>query len=75
MDDLLRRWCEDALGYFGWTPRTFWRATIAEFFACCAGHNRANRPGPEPLTSEEFKDLAEQYPDNRSLKSRRPKVS
>ena len=36
-----------------------------------AGHNRAQRVGPEPLTRAEFEDLEAAYPDNRSIKAQR----
>src|SRR5690606_13084769 len=70
-DGALRRWYGTAVGGLGWMPGVFWRTTLVEFFEGVAGFNRANRPGPEPMSRERLDALADAYDDNRSLKERR----
>lgn len=53
----MRRWFENAIAGLGWTPATFWDATIAEFVMAAAGHNRMNRGGSEPMTRQELRNL------------------
>jgi hypothetical protein len=47
----------------GWAPKTFWKATISEFFMAIEGHNRieSGSSGPPPLTRAEFEALEAEY--------------
>jgi hypothetical protein len=47
----------------GWTPQTFWKATMTEFFAAVEGWNRANGGAPDdaPMTSGEYEEILAEY--------------
>jgi hypothetical protein len=55
-----REWLQAALGVLGWTPETFWRASLLEYFAAVKGWNEAQRAEsgkPAPMTRAEFEEL------------------
>jgi len=44
----------------GWTPETFWRASVSEFFMAIAGFNRGQRGEtgqPEPVSRAEAEEM------------------
>lgn len=52
------------LGVIGWTPETFWSATITEFNAAIAGWNRAHGvPANDAMSRDELEDFMKDYPD------------
>lgn len=53
------------MGVLSWTPDEFWRSTPYELTAALDGWSDAHGAGPsvEPMTSEEFHRLCEEYPD------------
>lgn len=53
-----------ALGVLGWSPDTFWTATITEFNAAVDGWNRAHGgASPDAMSREELEDMMREYPD------------
>jgi len=57
---LLRHWYGVAIGGLGWSPKTFWRATLAEFVMALDGHNQVQgsaRGKPRPLSVAEQEEL------------------
>jgi len=51
---------QDALGVLGWSPETFWRASLVEYFAAIRGwndHQHGKSGKPKPMTRDEFDDL------------------
>lgn len=67
----MRRWYAVATGGLGWTPKTFWKSTLAEFFLAIEGHNDANRVGPKPMTRAEFDELAAENPPTGSIRKKK----
>lgn len=66
----MRRWYGVATGGLGWSPQTFWDATLAEFFLAIEGHNDANRIGPRPMTRAELDAMIEANPPTQSIRRR-----
>lgn len=64
----MRSWYGIAVGGLGWSPKTFWKATIAEFFMALEGHNETHRIKPKPMTRAEFEALAEDHPPSGSIR-------
>lgn len=59
---MLRHWYQIAVGGLGWTPKTFWRATISEFILALEGHNDAQGGGkPPPVLRAELEELEAEY--------------
>lgn len=66
---MLGAWC----GALGWTPRAFWRSSLAEVTAALEGWQRVNGPpqasGP---TDEEIAELMARYPDGGPARRGKP---
>lgn len=55
-----RQWLQDATGVLGWTPRTFWQASLVEYFAAITGWNekQQGKTGkPPPVLRDEFEEM------------------
>lgn len=67
VDELpLRQWFKTAIAYLGWSPETFWKSTIVEYFAAIEGYNemQSGKTGmPPPLDRSEYELLKQKYPD------------
>lgn len=55
-------------GLVGWSPETFWAATLPELYYAVRGWQRANGQNPDdqpgtPMTRAELNDLMERFPD------------
>lgn len=57
----MRRWYAVAVGGLGWSPRTFWQSTLAEFVMAVEGHNEAQRPNRPPVLRAELEELEARY--------------
>jgi hypothetical protein len=56
---------EVCCGKMGWSPPTFWAASLFEIQAAVDGFVEFNSPpeDDEPMTREELDDLMAQFPD------------
>lgn len=55
---------ELALGGLGWTPDTFWNATLPELFAAMDGWNKMHGdPKEESMGRGEFEEMMKRFPD------------
>lgn len=55
---------ELALGGLGWTPDTFWNATLPELFAAMDGWNKMHGdPEEDSMSQDELDEMMERFPD------------
>ena len=55
---------ELALGGLGWTPDTFWSATLPELFAAINGWNNMHGdPEQDSMNREELEEMMKRFPD------------
>lgn len=61
---MLRRWYGIAVGGLGWSPKVFWKATVAEFILAVDGHNETQQAASgksPPVLRAELEALEAEY--------------
>lgn len=61
-------YAEVAMGALGWPPSEFWNSTAPEVRLAIEGKQQALGI-QKPISPEEIRELAERYPDGRSIKN------
>lgn len=59
-----RQWLGQACVCLHWTPETFWRASLIEYFSSIEEYNRMQRAQsgqPEPFSRDEYEALKAKY--------------
>jgi uncharacterized phage protein (TIGR02216 family) len=55
---------EIALGVLGWSPETFWKATMHEFIAALDGRRKSmEKPVDQSMTRDEYNEMKRRFPD------------